>query len=69
MSNGVVCGWYHIDENVDTEGHIDLAIRDRRTGELVGVQIDNLEDYNALLTFLQNNRQVGVLKQLKSASN
>ena len=66
MGNRVNLGWYQIDETLDSEGSFDLAIRDRRTGELVAVKIDNIEDYNSLIEFLESNRQVGVLTQLKA---
>ncbi|MEK7500132.1 MAG: hypothetical protein AAB649_06015 [Patescibacteria group bacterium] len=66
MGNKVNLGWYHIDETLDARGSFDLAIKDRRTGELVAVKIDNIEDYNKLIEFLEINRQVGVLTQLKA---
>lgn len=66
-SRRIKLGWYHIEESVDSEGDIDLAIRDPRTGELVVCKVD-LESQTKLLEFLDKNRQIGVLSQLKAVS-
>lgn len=61
-------GWYQIEENWLSDGTIDVAISDRRTNELVAFQIDNLEDYDKVIQFLDTNRQIGVLSQLNVAN-
>ncbi|MGI5310357.1 hypothetical protein [Rheinheimera sp. WS51] len=64
----VKIGWYQIEENWLSDGTIDVAISDRRTNELVAFQIDNLEDYDKVIQFLDTNRQIGVLSQLNVAN-
>ncbi|WP_348700936.1 hypothetical protein [uncultured Limnobacter sp.] len=64
----VKIGWYQIEENWLSDGTIDVAISDRRTNELVAFQIDNLEDYDKVIQFLDMNRQIGVLSQLNVAN-
>ena len=64
----VKIGWYQIEENWLSDGTVDVAISDRRTNELVAFQIDNLEDYDKVIQFLDTNRQIGVLSQLNVAN-
>ncbi|HHF0534538.1 TPA: hypothetical protein ACPHXL_003499 [Vibrio alginolyticus] len=64
----VKIGWYQIEENWLSDGTVDVAISDRRTNELVAFQIDNLEDYDKVIQFLDQNRQIGVLSQLNVAN-
>ena len=61
-------GWYNLEEDFLSDGAIDIAIRDRRTNELVAFQINNLEDYDKLVQFLDENRQLGVLSKLDVAN-
>ena len=64
----VIIGWYQIEEDWLTDGAIDVAIRDRRTNELVAFQIANLEDYDKVIRFLDQNQQMGVLSKLNVAN-
>ncbi|MBQ4840172.1 hypothetical protein [Pseudoalteromonas luteoviolacea] len=64
----VKIGWYHIEESFEADGTIDMAIRDKRTNELVAFQIDSLEDYDKIIDFLDQNRQLGVLSKLNVAN-
>ena len=64
----VIIGWYQIEENWLTDGTIDVAISDRRTNELVAFQIANLEDYDKVIRFLDQNQQMGVLSKLNVAN-
>lgn len=64
----VKIGWYQIEENWLSDGTVDVAISDRRTNELVAFQIDNLEDYDKVIQFLDQNRQIGVLSRLNVAN-
>lgn len=59
--------WYDVQEDFLEDGSIKLAIRDKRSNELVTLNLD-LEDYNALIDFLNENRNVGTLSSLAVAS-
>ena len=64
----VQIGWYQIEENWLSDGTVDAAISDRRTNELVAFQVDNLEDYDKVIQFLDQNRQIAALSQLNVAN-
>jgi len=60
-------GFFYIYETFDASGDIDVAIRDKRTGELVCFRV-NLEDYEYLLSILGDGIRVGVLDRFTDAS-
>jgi hypothetical protein len=55
-------GFFYIYETFNANGDIDVAIRDKRTGELVCFRV-NLEDYEYLLSILGDGSRVGILAQ------
>lgn len=60
-------GWFQLEQDIDADGVFDIAIRDKRTDELIAFKLDNLEDYDKLIEFLQSNRKVGTLQKLKES--
>ena len=44
--------WYKVVEEISSSGVFDLAVRDKRTGDVYFIEIDNLEDYDKFITLL-----------------
>jgi hypothetical protein len=63
----VKIGWYLIEESFEADGSIDMAIRDKRSNELVSFQVNSLEDYDKIISYLKNNQQLNMLSKLKTA--
>lgn len=68
MSN-VRIGWFHLEESFEANGDIDIAIRDKRTGEMIAFKVETLEEYDTLIEYLDENRSVGTLQKLSVASS
>ena len=44
--------WYKVVEEISSFGVFDLAVRDKRTGDVYFIEIDNLEDYDKFIALL-----------------
>ena len=64
--NGVTAriGWYQLEEDFQSDGTIEVAVYDPRSGELVVLELDTIEEHTKLLELLDNNRQVGTLSRV-----
>lgn len=59
-------GWYRVEESFDEDG-IDIAICDRRTNETIAFQVETFEDYDSVIAYLDENRQLGTLSRLNDS--
>jgi hypothetical protein len=44
--------WYKVVEEISSTGVFDLAVRDKRSGDVYLLEIDNLEDYDKFIALL-----------------
>jgi hypothetical protein len=69
MSNAKVGNWFNLQESFEANGDIDIAIRDKRSGELIVCTVQTLEAYDDLIKFLSENQHVDTLQKLAGASS